>query len=129
MNWLKISSSINYFINKEVIGDNLIESNEKLLDRYIYLALYVDDGGYYYIDKKTYKFVKFSDEEFLRVKKTFLERLEKKKMKYNYEVDMIRAMKLIKENEINLENIYKEKKYGSGFKVIELKKKKIRDIK
>lgn len=56
------------------------------------------------------------------MKKTFLERLEKKKMKYNYEVDMIRAMKLIKENEINLENIYKEKKYGSGFKVIELKK-------
>lgn len=71
MNWLKISSSINYFINKEVIGDNLIESNEKLLDRYIYLALYVDDGGYYFFDKKTYKFVKFSDEEFWEWRKLF----------------------------------------------------------
>lgn len=119
MEWKRLSSSINYFINTGLWGEDLLESNDELLERYISLALDLEDGVYYYMDKKTYELIPLSDEEIERVKITFLERIEKKKLKYADEIDEIRSKKIFREDREYLTEELEESNKLEEFKVIE----------
>lgn len=125
MYWKKLSASISYFINKSIWGEHLLESNEDLLNYYIDMALEEGNGVYKYLDKKTYEYIELSDEDLEKIKKTFLERVEKKKLKYADEIDKIRSEKIFREaREYLTEEFEKENKNKlKGFKVIEFPKK------
>ncbi|WWU66715.1 hypothetical protein QJR26_17935 (plasmid) [Clostridium baratii] len=47
MSWKKLSASINYFINKNLWGEYLLESNEELLNQYMDLVFEEKDGVIY----------------------------------------------------------------------------------
>lgn len=123
MLWRKLSASISYFINKELWGEVLLKSNSDLLADYISMALDFDDGRYYYLDKQTYELIPLSDLDMEKIKTTFLERIEKKKIKYAAEIESIRIRTLIKESEIEEEKRFKEEKYGKEFKLIQFPEK------
>ena len=126
MYWNKLSASISYFINKSIWGEQLLESNEDLLNYYIDMALEEDDGVYLYLDKQTFEYIELSDEDMDRIVETFIERIEKKKIKYADEIERIRSEKIFREaREYLTEEIEKENKNKlKGFKVIEFPKKK-----
>ena len=126
MYWNKLSASISYFINKSIWGEQLLESNEDLLNYYIDMALEEENGVYKYLDKKTYEYIELSDEDMDRIVETFLDRIEKKKIKYADEIEEIRSNKIFREaREYLTEELEKENKNKlKGFKVIEFPKKK-----
>jgi len=90
--WVKLSGSINYYI-KDLWKENLLKSNEELLDNFIEYALVIgeDPEEYQYLNKKTYEYIALDDEIVERVKAAFLERIEKKKEKY---ADELQELKL-----------------------------------
>ncbi|WP_338631940.1 hypothetical protein [Clostridium baratii] len=120
MYWNKLSASISYFINKSIWGEQLLESNEDLLNYYIDMALEEEDGVYLYLDKQTFEYIELSDEDMDRIVETFIERIEKKKIKYADEIERIRSEKIFSYEELEKEN----KNKLEGFKVIEFPKKK-----
>ena len=126
MYWNKLSASISYFINRDLWGEQLLESTEDLLNQYMYFAFEEEDGVYLYLDKQTYEYIELSDEDLEKIKKTFLERIEKKKLKYADEIERIRSEKIFREaREYLTEEFEKENKNKlKGFKVIEFLTKK-----
>ena len=82
--WQKLSGSINFYI-REVWKDKLLKSNEELLKEYL---SYLDDGegNLEYLDKATFEYVRLADEDIKRIKTAFIERIEKKKIKYADEI-------------------------------------------
>lgn len=81
--WAKLSSSINYYL-RTFTEEHFFTSNEELLNAYL-SDLESDDGSYEYLDKKTFKFVRLNDDEIEKIKTAFLERVIKKKKKYEEE--------------------------------------------
>lgn len=81
--WLKLSASINYFLRYNY---DRYRTNEDLLNNYIFLALDYHDVEkvYMYLDKKTLDYVEIDDEMLQKIKVTFLERVDKKRKKYNH---------------------------------------------
>lgn len=77
-----------------------------------------------HLDKQSFKYIELSDEDLEKIQNTFLERIEKKKLKYADEIEEIRSKKIFREareyltDEIEIENKLE------GFKVIEFSKKK-----
>ena len=122
MDWNKLSSSISYFINRGLWGEKLLESNEDLLNYYIDMALEEENGVYKYLDKKTYEYIELSDEEMDKIVETFIERIEKKKIKYADEIERLRSEIMFSYEEPEKEN--KNRNKLKGFKVIEFLKKK-----
>lgn len=96
--WVKLSGSINYFI-KDIWKSNLLKSNEELLQEFISYALEgPEPNKYEYLNKKTYEYILLDDDTFERVKKAFLERIKKKKLKY---ADEIQELKLKLESHVD----------------------------
>ncbi|MGU9183617.1 hypothetical protein ACV3Y9_15865, partial [Clostridium perfringens] len=93
MIWSKLSSSINYYINKRIWGEELLKENILLLNQYIEDAFILEDGIYKYLDKKTYEYIDLSEEDMKKIEEAFIERLEKKrkvnKDKENFKNHMI----------------------------------------
>lgn len=118
--WKKISSSINYNI-KDIWGESLLKSNEELLEEYI--GYFKDDetGKYEYLNKETLDYIELSEEEVDKIKNAFVERIEKKKVKYADKIEVIR--KVVEEEKTleQLEAKEKDKKL-KGFKVIDFSK-------
>ena len=79
MIWSKLSSSINYYINKRIWGEELLKENILLLNKYIDDTFILEDGVYKYLDKKTYDYIDLTREDMGKVEKAFIERLEKKR--------------------------------------------------
>lgn len=94
--WVKLSGSINYYI-KDIWKENLLKSNEDLLDNFIDYALVIgeDPEEYQYLNKKKHEYIPLDNQTVERVKAAFLERIEKKKVKY---ADEIQEIKLKLEN-------------------------------
>jgi len=89
--WAKLSGSINFFI-KSVWRQDLLKSNEDLLQEFIHYSLIEGElKDYQYIDKKTFEYILLDNETLVRIKTAFLERIEKKKLKYE---DQIRELNL-----------------------------------
>lgn len=124
MYWRKLSSSISYFINRDVWGEALLESNEDLLQAYFDIALDEVDGVYRYLDKRSFEYIELSDEDLEKIKKTFLERIEKKKLKYVDEIDEIRSKKIFREAREYLTDELERENKLNGFKILEFPKKK-----
>lgn len=118
--WKKISASINYHI-KDIWREDLVKSNEELLEEY--LSYFRDDetGKYEYLNKQTLEYIELSDPEVDKIKKAFIERIEKKKVKYADQIEVTRQV--VEEEKVlqQLDQMEKDKKLP-GFKVIELKK-------
>ena len=89
--WVKLSGSINYYI-KDLWKENLLKSNEELLDNFIEYALVIgeDPEEYQYLNKKTHEYIQLNNETVERVKIAFLERIEKKKVKYSDELQEVK---------------------------------------
>lgn len=77
--WLKISGSINYYLQ----SSSKRMTNEELLKDYLEYALSdIDgDGVYTYLDKQTLERVVVDDAMMDKAKVAFIERLEKRKSK------------------------------------------------
>lgn len=75
--WLKISGSINYYL--QYYSKRL--SNEELWIDYIEYALPEEDGVHTYLDKQTLQRVVVDDEMIYKAKSAFKERLEKRRAK------------------------------------------------
>lgn len=90
--WKKLSGSINYYI-RNVWKEELLKSNEDLLEDYLKDMEGEEAGEYEYLDKKSYEWIKLTDEEVNKIKSAFLERIEKKKVKYADEIEEIRIKK------------------------------------
>ena len=90
--WKKLSGSINYYI-RNVWKEELLRSNEDLLEDYLKDMEGEEVGEYEYLDKQSYEWVKLTDEEINKIKSAFLERIENKKVKYADEIEEIRIKK------------------------------------
>lgn len=116
MIWSKLSSSINYYINKRIWGEELLKENILLLNQYIEDAFILEDGIYKYLDKKTYEYIDLSEDDMKKIEEAFIERLEKKrkvnKDKENFKNHMIMITKYL-ENEKSKEksNVIELKNY------------------
>lgn len=88
--WVKLSGSINYFI-KDIWKENLLQSSDTLLEDFLDYAFgETDDCAYYtYLNKKTNEVITLDEPTIDRVKKAFIERIEKKKLKYADELDQL----------------------------------------
>lgn len=106
--WVKLSGSINYYI-KDIWRENLLRSNEDLLQDFISYSLQGEEPqSYQYLNKKTYEYITLDNETVERVKIAFLERIEKKKVKY---ADEVQELKLkLESNKDNLIDFSKYKK-------------------
>jgi hypothetical protein len=88
--WVKLSGSINYYI-KDIWKENLLKSNEKLLQKFLSYSLEGEEPqSYQYLNKKTHEYITLDNETVERVKIAFLERIEKKKVKYADEVQELK---------------------------------------
>ncbi|MGL5803817.1 MAG: hypothetical protein ACRCX7_14780 [Cetobacterium sp.] len=94
--WQKLSGSINFYI-REVWDKKLLKSNEELLKDYL---SYLDDreGNFEYLDKATFEYIKLDPEEVERIKKAFIERIEKKKLKHSKEIERLKIEEQEKRN-------------------------------
>jgi hypothetical protein len=100
--WVKLSGSINYYI-RDIWKENLLKSNEDLLQDFISYSLEGEEPqSYQYLNKKTHEYIKIDNETVERVKIAFLERIEKKKVKYADEVQELKLnLELSKDNLID----------------------------
>lgn len=108
--WAKLSGSINFFI-KGVWKEDLLKSNEELLQEFFRYSLTQEElNGYKYLDKKTFEYILLDNETLEQIKTAFLERIEKKKLKY---ADQIQALKLEldKTMDISSDNVVEFSKY------------------
>lgn len=87
--YYRVRSTCSSFINRDGWG-------EALLKAYFDIALDEVDGVYRYLDKRSFEYIELSDEDLEKIKKTFLERIEKKKLKYADEIDEIRSKKIFR---------------------------------
>lgn len=104
--WVKLSGSINYYI-KDLWKENLLKSNEDLLDNFIEYALVSgeDPEEYQYLNKKTHEYISLDNQTVERVKAAFLERIEKKKVKYDDEIQEVKLkLENSKDNLIDFSN-------------------------
>lgn len=104
--WVKISGSINFFI-KGVWREQLLKSNEDLLNDFIHYSLIEGKSkDYQYLDKKTFEYISLDNETLERIKTAFLERIEKKKLKYADEIQRLKLELEKKKAKIsNLDNV------------------------
>lgn len=118
--WKKISASINYHI-KDIWGEDLLKSNEELLEDYLGYFKDYETSKYEYLNKQTLEYIELSDEDLEKIKNAFIERIEKKKVKYADQIEVTR--KAVEEEKAldQLEQMEKDKKL-KGFKVIDFKK-------
>lgn len=100
--WVNLSGSINYYI-KDIWKENLLRSNEDLLQDFISYSLQGEEPqSYQYLNKKTHEYITLDNETVERVKIAFLERIEKKKVKYADEVQELKLkLELSNDNLIN----------------------------
>ncbi len=80
--WLKISGSINFHV-RGLCEEDFVNTNEELLEEYLKDLEDIDTGGYSYLDKKSFKFVPLSEEDMEKITGAFIERVEKKRQKFN----------------------------------------------
>ena len=92
--WKKLSGSINYYI-RNVWKEELLKSNEDLLEDYLKGMAGDEAGEYEYLDKQSYEWVKLTKEEVEKIKAAFLERIAKKKVKYAEEIKKLEMQKVI----------------------------------
>lgn len=99
--WLKLSASINYFLRYNY---DRYRTNEDMLNNYIYLALDYHDVEkvYMYLDKKTLDYIEIDDEMLEKIKVTFLERVDKKRKKYNHKEPISKNQKGNSNNKNNV---------------------------
>lgn len=92
------------------------------MQEYLDIALDEEDGVYSYLDKKSFEYIELSDDDLEKIKKTFLERIEKKKVKYAAQIDAM----VEKDYEYSTECLddIEPKNKLKRFKVIEFPKKK-----
>ena len=108
--WAKLSGSINFYI-KGVWRENLLKSNEDLLQEFIHYSLMEEESkGYSYLDKKTYEYISLDNETLERIKTAFLERIEKKKLKYSDQIHELN-LELEKTNDRSSANVVDFSKY------------------
>ena len=108
--WAKLSGSINFYI-KGVWRENLLKSNEDLLQEFIHYSLIEEESkGYSYLDKKTYDYISLDNETVERIKTAFLERIEKKKLKYADQIQELN-LELEKTNDGSSANVVDFSKY------------------
>ena len=104
--WAKLSGSINFYI-KGVWRENLLKSNEDLLQEFIHYSLIDGESkDYQYLDKKTFEYISLDTETLERIKTAFLERIEKKKLKYADEIQ-----KLALGSDKSIDNVVEFSKY------------------
>ena len=80
--WVKISGSINFHI-RGLYEEDFSNTNEELLEEYLKDLEDTDTGGYSYLDKRSFEFVPLNAEDVEKIKGAFLERIEKKRQKFN----------------------------------------------
>ncbi|MVX66960.1 hypothetical protein GKZ28_25210 [Clostridium chromiireducens] len=108
--WGKVSGSINFFI-KGVWREQLLKSNEDLLNDFIHYSLIEGKSkDYQYLDKKTFEYISIDNETLERIKTAFLERIEKKKLKYADEIQELN-LELDKTNDRSSANVVDFFKY------------------
>lgn len=107
--WKRLSGSINYYI-RNVWRDDFLVNDEDLLEDYMQPLLGEVEGEYEYLDKQTFEYIKLSEEEVDRIKAAFLERINRKKVKYKDEIEELIKQKAIEE----------EERKNRDFKVIDL---------
>ena len=108
--WAKLSGSINFYI-KGVWRDDLLKSNEDLLQEFIHYSLIEGESkDYQYLDKKTFEYISLDNETFERIKTAFLERIEKKKLKYADQIQELN-LELEKNNDRSSANVVDFSKY------------------
>lgn len=108
--WVKLSGSINFFI-KGVWREDLLKSNEDLLNEFIHYSLIEGESkNYQYLDKKTFEYISLNNETVVMIKTAFLGRIEKKKLKYADEIQELN-LELEKTNDRGSPNIMDFSKY------------------
>ena len=108
--WAKLSGSINFFI-KGVWREDLLKSNEDLLKEFIYYSLIeVESKDYQYLDKKTFEYISLDGEMVEKIKTAFLERIDKKKLKYADQIQELN-LELEKTNDRSSGNVVDFSKY------------------
>ncbi len=80
--WLKLSGSITFHI-RGLYEEDFVNTNEELFEEYLKDLEDIETGGYSYLDKKSFEFVPLSEEDMEKIKSAFLERVEKKRQKFN----------------------------------------------
>ena len=80
--WQKISGSINFHI-RGLYEEDFVNTNEELLEEYLKDLEDIETGGYCYLDKKSFEFVPLNTEDMVKIQGAFLERVEKKRQKFN----------------------------------------------
>lgn len=90
--WLKLSSSINFFLKNDYDWN---KSNNELLREYMDFVLDYNEESksYRYLDKKTFKYIELDDETLERIKATFLERVANKREKLKPLEESVRKQK------------------------------------
>ena len=91
--WAKLSGSINFFI-KGIWRQDLLKDNEDLLNEFIHYSLIEGESkDYQYLDKKTFEYISLDSEILERIKTAFLDRIEKKKLKYADQIQELEKTK------------------------------------
>lgn len=85
--WKKLSGSINYYI-KRIWNTELLRDSNELLDEYL-VYIVGTKKPYLYLDKQSKKFIELTDEDIDKIKQAFIERIEKKRIKYSSELKNI----------------------------------------
>lgn len=110
--WAKISGSINFFI-KGIWKKQLLKSNEDLLKDFIHYSLVEEEPrNYKYLDKKNFEYISLDDKIVEKIRIAFLDRIEKKKLKYADEIQRLKLELEKKKDKIsNLDNVVEFSKY------------------
>lgn len=85
--WKKLSVSINYYIQR-IWNTELLRDSNELLDEYL-VYIVGTKKPYLYLDKQSKKFIELTDEDIDKIKQAFIERIEKKRIKYSSELKNI----------------------------------------
>lgn len=108
--WAKLSGSITFFI-KGVWREDLLKSNKELLQEFIHYSLIEGESkDYQYLDKKIFEYISLDNETLVRIKTAFLERIEKKKLKYADQIQELN-LELEKTNDRSNDNVVDFSKY------------------
>ncbi|HFD2049217.1 MAG: hypothetical protein E6682_15265 [Clostridium perfringens] len=107
--WSKLSSSMSYYLR----SCDMTLSDEEILEDYLYIAFGESeiDGNLIYLNKQTREWVEIDKYLQERIKDTFIERLEKKRVKENKQYVAVEELecedveKPYKNNVIEFKNI------------------------
>lgn len=105
--WAKLSSSMSYYLRT----CDMTLSNNEILDDYIYIAFGESEieGNLIYLNKQTREWVEIDKPLQKRIKDTFMERLEKKRVKENKPYVVIEKIEEEKEK-LYINNVIEFKK-------------------